>query len=541
MENMQSFDRSAGILMAVSSLPSPYGIGTFGKYAYEFVDFIKDCNHKYWQVLPLGPTTYGDSPYQSYSAFAGNPYFIDLDMLVEDELIEKSYLLSIDWGDGFVPVNVSELDARSGHFAFNRNINLGNENYVSYEKIYWNRFKVLHRAYEAFKKQLNASKYTEREEKKSLYNQYQKFLKENQFWLMDYAMFMAVKDYFHQEPWSEWEDDIRFRTAQGMDKYQEMLQDDIDFWIFVQFEFDEQWMRLKQYANDRGIEIIGDIPIYMGYDSADVWANTSCFQLDKKLMPTKVAGVPPDAFSDFGQKWGNPLYDWDAIEESQFSWWRHRMQRSAQLYDVIRIDHFIGIVKYYAIDADMPDARRGEYHTGPGEKLIQAIKEEIGTKKLIAEDLGVAVPEVTKLLNDNGYPGMKVLAFAFGGDRKNPHLPYNYTKNCVVYGGTHDNETLMGYFTDHADYELGYAFDYLGTKDRNEMVDQVFRLAYGSVADLTIFSVQDILKLGNWARMNLPSSMGNNWKWRMKKGALTDKYVQQLKTLADIYDRSSKK
>ena len=533
------FERNAGILMPVSSLPSPYGIGTFGKDAYDFVTFVKECNHKYWQVLPLGPTTYGDSPYQSYSAFAGNPYFVDLDMLIEAGFLLKSEVISRDWGDGIVPVNVSEDDAVNGRFGTYRDGNIGDERYVSYEKIYNNRFDILRIAYNRFKAACAESKKT-LAKGLPLYKQFDNFVKDNADWLEDYALFMALKSHFNNVSWGEWETDIKFRKPEAMSRYEEQLSDDIGYWKFIQFEFYLQWNALKQYANSNGIEIIGDIPIYMGYDSVDVWANQGEFQLDEYLTPIKVAGVPPDAFSDAGQKWGNPLYDYDKMEANGFSWWRKRMAASAKLYDVIRIDHFIGIVKYYTIPADMPDARQGEYRQGPGQKLLDAINESIGDKKIIAEDLGVEVPEVAKILKENGYPGMKVLEFAFGGDRKNPHLPYNYTQNLVCYGGTHDNETLLGFFEDRGDWELGYAYDYLDTRDKGRMVDQVFRAAYSSVAVLTVFAVQDILKLGNWARMNLPSSMGNNWKWRMQKGQLGQHELECMRYLASVFDRERK-
>lgn len=533
------FERNAGILMPVSSLPSPYGIGTFGKDAYDFVTFVKECNHKYWQVLPLGPTTYGDSPYQSYSAFAGNPYFVDLDMLIEAGFLLKSEVISRDWGDGIVPVNVSEDDAVNGRFGTYRDGNIGDERYVSYEKIYNNRFDILRIAYNRFKAACAESKKT-LAKGLPLYKQFDNFVKDNADWLEDYALFMALKSHFNNVSWGEWETDIKFRKPEAMSQYEEQLSDDIGYWKFIQFEFYLQWNALKQYANSNGIEIIGDIPIYMGYDSVDVWANQGEFQLDENLTPIKVAGVPPDAFSDAGQKWGNPLYDYDKMEANGFSWWRKRMAASAKLYDVIRIDHFIGIVKYYTIPADMPDARQGEYRQGPGQKLLDVINESIGDKKIIAEDLGVEVPEVAKILKENGYPGMKVLEFAFGGDRKNPHLPYNYTQNLVCYGGTHDNETLLGFFEDRGDWELGYAYDYLDTRDKGRMVDQVFRAAYSSVAVLTVFAVQDILKLGNWARMNLPSSMGNNWKWRMQKGQLGQHELECMRYLASVFDRERK-
>lgn len=533
------FERNAGILMPVSSLPSPYGIGTFGKDAYDFVTFVKECNHKYWQVLPLGPTTYGDSPYQSYSAFAGNPYFVDLDMLIEAGFLLKSEVISRDWGDGIVPVNVSEDDAVNGRFGSYRDGNIGDERYVSYEKIYNNRFDILRIAYNRFKAACAESKKT-LAKGLPLYKQFDNFVKDNADWLEDYALFMALKSHFNNVSWGEWETDIKFRKPEAMSRYEEQLSDDIGYWKFIQFEFYLQWNALKQYANSNGIEIIGDIPIYMGYDSVDVWANQGEFQLDENLTPIKVAGVPPDAFSDAGQKWGNPLYDYDKMEANGFSWWRKRMAASAKLYDVIRIDHFIGIVKYYTIPADMPDARQGEYRQGPGQKLLDVINESIGDKKIIAEDLGVEVPEVAKILKENGYPGMKVLEFAFGGDRKNPHLPYNYTQNLVCYGGTHDNETLLGFFEGRGDWELGYAYDYLDTRDKGRMVDQVFRAAYSSVAVLTVFAVQDILKLGNWARMNLPSSMGNNWKWRMQKGQLGQHELECMRYLASVFDRERK-
>lgn len=532
-------ERNAGILMPVSSLPSPYGIGTFGKDAYDFVTFVKECNHKYWQVLPLGPTTYGDSPYQSYSAFAGNPYFVDLDMLIEAGFLLKSEVISRDWGDGIVPVNVSEDDAVNGRFGTYRDGNIGDERYVSYEKIYNNRFDILRIAYNRFKAACAESKKT-LAKGLPLYKQFDNFVKDNADWIEDYALFMALKSHFNNVSWGEWETDIKFRKPEAMSRYEEQLSDDIGYWKFIQFEFYLQWNALKQYANSNGIEIIGDIPIYMGYDSVDVWANQGEFQLDENLTPIKVAGVPPDAFSDAGQKWGNPLYDYDKMEANGFSWWRKRMAASAKLYDVIRIDHFIGIVKYYTIPADMPDARQGEYRQGPGQKLLDVINESIGDKKIIAEDLGVEVPEVAKILKENGYPGMKVLEFAFGGDRKNPHLPYNYTQNLVCYGGTHDNETLLGFFEDRGDWELGYAYDYLDTRDKGRMVDQVFRAAYSSVAVLTVFAVQDILKLGNWARMNLPSSMGNNWKWRMQKGQLGQHELECMRYLASVFDRERK-
>ena len=536
MGNSNVFKRNAGILMAISSLPSPYGIGTLGKDAYEFVDFVRDSNHKYWQVLPVGPTTYGDSPYQPYSAFAGNPYFVDLATLIEEGLLLKSEVIAVDWGDGIIPVEVSEDDAVNNRYPVNHDGYLGDDRYVSYEKMYNERFNVLRKAYERFKGKCVSAKLT-LDKGLPLYKRFDNFVKDNAYWLKDYAMFMSLKEYFNQKAWGEWDRDIKFREPEAMQRYEDELSDDIGFWNFIQYEFYTQWGKLKAYANSNGIEIIGDIPIYMGYDSVDVWANQAEFQLDENLTPVKVAGVPPDAFSDMGQKWGNPLYDWAKMENSDFGWWRMRMANSARLYDIIRIDHFLGIIKYYTIPYEMPDARQGSYEQGPGQKLLDAINESIGDKKIIAEDLGVCMPEVDQILKDNNYPGMKVLEFAFGGDRKNPHLPYNYTNNCVCYGGTHDNETLFGFFNDRNDGELGYAFDYLDTRDKYRMVDMVFRAAYSSVAVLTIFAVQDILKLDNSARMNFPSSFGNNWKWRMQKGQLNWDHLNAMRYLASVFDR----
>ena len=511
MENSGKIERSAGILMHISSLPSPFGIGTFGKTAYEFVDFVAQARHRYWQVLPLGPTTYGDSPYQSYSAFAGNPYFVDLERLTDDGILDRNIYEDIDWGSG---------------------------DYVDYEKVYNNRFTVLHEAYKNYRQKLSESR-VKLAAGLPEYKKFDNFNKTNAYWLDDYALFMALKWHFNQKSWQDWDEDIKFRTQKGMQKYKELLADEIGFWKFVQYEFDKQWKKLKEYANENNVDIIGDIPIYMGLDSSDVWADAGEFLLDENLTPVKVAGVPPDAFSELGQKWGNPLYDWNKMEANGFRWWRARMAHSAELYDVIRIDHFIGIVKYYTIPADMPDARQGSYEQGPGQKLLDVINEAIGDKKIIAEDLGVSLPEVDVILRENNYPSMKVLEFAFGGDRKNPHLPYNYSDNCVVYGGTHDNETLMGYFTGHNEWELGYAFDYLDTRDRARMVDNVFRAAYSSVACLAIFTVQDILKLGNEARMNMPSSFGNNWKWRMRAGSLNNDRLNEMRYLASVFGRES--
>ncbi len=488
--------RGAGVLLPVSSLPSPYGIGTFGKEAYNFVDKLKKAGQVYWQVLPIGPTSYGDSPYQSFSTFAGNPYFIDLDMLIEEGLIEKSVVEDIDWGQ-------LEYD-------------------IDYAKMYQNRYSVLRKAFFNTKERAGEN--------------YVHFVNDNKEWLDDYALFMACKEYFSQKSWLEWEEDIRVRKPDAVKYYQNFLKEKIEFWKYLQYKFNEQWNKLKKYANKNGIKIIGDIPIYVALDSSDVWANPSQYQLDDDLKPVDVAGCPPDAFSDYGQKWGNPLYDWDKMEKDDFSWWKKRMKAASAWYDIIRIDHFIGMAKYYAIPADGVPAD-GEYRIGPGEKLTAAINESIKTSQIIAEDLGVAMPEAKKLLAKEQYPGMKVLEFAFDGNRDNEYLPHNYINNCVVYSGTHDNETLMGYFETLDKKNLQYLKDYTGCDDDKKLAHSVIRLAYRSVADTVIIQMQDILLKDNKARMNLPSTIGQNWRWRLKKGEFTEEHIEMLYKMSDIYYR----
>lgn len=492
--------RGAGILMPISSLPAPYGIGTFGKSAYEFADSLKRARQSYWQVLPLGPTSYGDSPYQSFSAFAGNPYFIDLDALLEEELLTKEEIDACYW--------------------------LDSEEEVKYDAVYYYRFPLLKKAYER-------SRHGETEE-------YRAFCAKNSHWLDDYALYMALKGHFGNKEWMKWEKPIRLRKPEAVKRYEELLREEIGYWKFLQFKFYEQWEQLKNYVNGLGISIIGDIPIYVALDSADVWTHPELFQLDPDtLTPLRVAGVPPDAFSDDGQLWGNPLYDWDKIEETGFAWWKDRMRASARLYDVVRIDHFIGVVQYYSIPYGAEDGKTGEWKQGPGKKLTDAINEAAGDAKIIAEDLGIFCPAVKELLRETGYPGMKIIEFAFSGDRFNEHLPHCYEPNSVVYGGTHDNETLVGYFKPEARqwWELQYIADYLGAAHHEEVPDKVFRAAYGSVASVAVFQMQDVLGLGNEARMNMPGTVGGNWKWRMKPGAFGERETGYLAFLVDTFGR----
>lgn len=491
--------RGAGILLPISSLPSPYGIGTFGRAAYEFADKLKKAGQTYWQVLPIGPTSYGDSPYQSFSTFAGNPYFIDLDLLAEEGLLDKKSLEKMDWGQA--------------------------EDDIDYSRIYENRFLVLKEAFSNTK---------ECESK-----EYAQFISVNKDWIGDYALFMSCKEHFGQKEWLLWDEDIKTRKPGAVEKYSVLLKEQIDFWKYVQFKFYSQWNRLKKFVNSKGIKIIGDIPIYVALDSSDVWANPLQYQLDADLKPIDVAGCPPDIFSSYGQKWGNPLYNWKVMEEDGFAWWKRRMKSAAGMYDVIRIDHFIGMAKYYAIPVNGVPAE-GEYRLGPGRKLTDAIDEAIGDAQIIAEDLGVAMPEAKKLLSETGYPGMKVLEFAFDGNCANEYLPHNYNKNCVAYTGTHDNETLLGYLSTLKGKGCNYLKAYTGSSDKKELALDVIKLAYGSTADTAVIQMQDILLKDNSARMNLPSTIGQNWRWRLKKGEFTQREAERLFDMACLYYRLPK-
>lgn len=497
-KNVQSLGRGAGILLPISSLPSKYGIGTFGREAYRFVDSLVEAQQTFWQVLPIGPTSFGDSPYQSFSAFAGNPYFIDLEYLIQEGLITKEDVESRSWGE----------DASD----------------IAYATIFDNRFDVLRIAFKN-------SKHADTEE-------YKEFCEDNTYWLDDYSFYMALKCKFDNKEWSAWDEDIKFREESALKKYQKELKEDIDFWKFCQFKFNQQWMDLKEYANEKGIQIIGDIPLYVSMDSSDVWVHGRLFELDERKNPINVAGVPPDAFSETGQRWGNPLYDWDAMEKDNFSWWRERMKANAALYDVIRIDHFIGVVRYYRIPSDCPTAMEGAWKKGPGKKLTDAIIESIGDAKIIAEDLGIVVQSVRDLMAETGWPGMKILQFGFDGVNTNDNLPHTFTNsNMLVYGGTHDNETLVGYFEGKDEDEMEYAYKYLNVTSKEEVPAAIIRAAYASTADVAIMQMQDILGLDNSARMNLPSTVGQNWRWRLLPDQFTEEHIDYLKDMAETFGR----
>lgn len=489
--------RGAGILLPVASLPSDYGIGTLGNAAYSFIDLLVDLRQKYWQVLPIGPTSFGDSPYQSFSTFAGNPYLIDLGTLVKEGLLTGEEIAEYDWG--------------------------GDEDDINYAALFENRFRILQKAFGRF----------DRKEK-----EFRRFCEEKDGWLHEYSFFMALKTFSGNREWLQWEPGLRNRDPVILKEYEDMLADQIVFWKFCQFKFFEQWGRLKKYANARGILIIGDVPLYVALDSADVWAHRETFQLQEDGTPEVVAGCPPDMFSESGQCWGNPIYEWDVMERDGFSWWRRRIAAITTLYDILRIDHFIGIIRYYAIPAENLSGKGGRWVKGPGRKLMDVIEEAAKDRVVIAENLGISVPGAKKLMAKAGWPGLKVLLFAFDGNTANEHLPHNYTETgCVVYAGTHDNDTVVGHFRDNTEYELAFLYEYLGIHSKEEIPDALIRLAYSSIADVVIIQMQDILKLGNEARMNLPSTVGENWRWRFKKDGLTEERRAWLRTLATIYRR----
>lgn len=490
--------RGAGILMHITSLPSKYGIGTIGKSAFEFVDFLKKSGQKYWQILPVGPTGFGDSPYQSLSIYAGNAYLIDLELLCEDGLLTKGECEIMDFGN--------------------------DPDFVDYEKIYNNRFEILKKAYDRYK---------ERDQK-----DFDNFKERNNHWLFNYAMYMAIKKHFNMLPWNLWPDkSIKNRDAVSIQNYANMLYNDIVCFMFIQFVFYSQWETLKRYANSLGIKIIGDMPIYVGMDSADTWVNPEIFSFDENLNPVNVAGCPPDNFSAKGQLWGNPLYNWNYLKESGYTWWINRVKSASELFDIIRIDHFRGFDSYYAIPYGAEDAVNGEWIIGPGIDLFNSIKEKLGDVDIIAEDLGFLTDSVKTLLKDTNYPGMKILQFAFDSDESNESLPHNYTKNSVVYTGTHDNSTIVGWFNNASEKEKKFASNYAVLNGSEGLNWGMIRLAYSSVCDFAIIPFQDFLGLDDHARMNIPATIGQNWKWRARKEYFSDELSEKIKGLTKLYGR----
>ena len=496
--------RTCGVLMHITSLPSPYGVGTLGSEAYKFVDFLKKAGQTYWQILPVGPTGFGDSPYQSYSAFAGNPMLIDIDELIKAGLVSK------DDKDLKILAEKKEFADFGQMFSFKR--------------------LILAKAHAAFAANADS-------EQKYLFG---KFCRKNAWWLDDYAMFMSMKYFFKQVMWTEWADSYRLRDPQTLAKYAEEHGVDIDCGKYMQFLFFRQYKNLKKYANKRGISIYGDMPIYVSMDSSDIWANPEMFMLDSDRKPTKVAGCPPDDFSPTGQLWGNPLYDWDYMDKNNYKWWIKRVQNSAKLFDLTRIDHFRGFESFYAIPAGDKTAEHGEWLQGPSMKLFSAIKADLGDVKLVAEDLGFLTDEVKAMLKAAGYPGMNVLEFGFGGEDSS-YLPHNYVKNSVVYIGTHDNETALGWYLAQDKAGKKRIRKYLGldkSASDSKVVRELIRCAYASVSENCVIQMQDWLCLDNSARMNIPSTIGGgNWAWRMDKDACTKELAKAMKKMAKTYFR----
>ena len=491
--------RASGILLPIASLPSKYGIGCFSKEAYDFIDWLKETGQSYWQILPLSPTSYGDSPYQSFSSFAGNPYFIDLEALIEEGVLTKEECEACDFGD----------DPAS----------------VDYGKMYEERFPLLHLAYER-------SRIAENPE-------FIRFVQENGEWLEDYALFMAVKKRFDGAAWEEWAEDIRKRWSNALDYYRRECYFDIEFYKYLQFQFQVQWKKLKAYANENGIEFIGDIPIYVAFDSADAWANPEMFQFDGESQPLAVAGCPPDAFSATGQLWGNPLYKWDYHKQTGFQWWCRRLEHCFKLYDIVRLDHFRGFDEYYSIPYGAETAENGHWEKGPGMELFRVLQSRFGKEGIIAEDLGFLTDTVVKLLEDSGYPGMKVLEFAFDPREETDYLPHSYDRNCVVYTGTHDNETLVQWYKGLDAESRAFAAEYMDNDDTpDEMKYWDFvRLAMMSSANTCITPLQDFLGLDKEARINKPSTLGGNWEWRMNPKMLTKEIGEKIYRITRISSR----
>ena len=488
--------RESGILMHITSLPSPYGVGTMGREAYRFVDFLAKAGQRYWQVLPVTPTGFGDSPYQSCSAFAGNPYLIDLDLLVEEGLLKKSEITKINWSDDPSRVNFGLL--------------------------YNNRGKVLRLAYGRFR---------ERERLDA-------FCRDNDRWIWDFAMFMALKEAHGGKPWYQWEEPLKFRDDAALTDAWHTYQADIHYHIFVQYLFDKQWNALRSYAGEKGVKIIGDVPIYVPLDSADVWKDPHLFDLDENLDPVAVAGCPPDGFNADGQLWGNPLYRWDAHREENFRWWVDRMGAAGRRYDMVRLDHFRGFESYWAIPYGDDTARNGRWRKGPGMEFVNAMRTQLPEVGMIAEDLGFLTKEVKDLLRDSGYPGMKVVLFAFDSREPSDYLPHSYVPHSVCYTGTHDNVTTRQWFDTAPKAAVKYARAYMNISPEEGDVWGTIRTAMATVSELCIIPMQDYLELGGEARMNFPGTQSSsNWTWRAEKGYLSAALRKRIYRLTELYGR----
>lgn len=492
-------DRTSGVLMHISSLPNPYGIGSFGRSAYQFVDFLKETQQTYWQILPLTTTSYGDSPYQSFSASAGNPYFIDLDLLIEEGLLEESDLEGTDFGQ-----DPSQVD---------------------YALIFKHRHQILEKAVVRFKQQGPSKEYIS-------------FIEANQDWLEPFAEYMAIKEHFDLKAWYEWDEDIRLRQDSALNHYRQILSEEMDYHRVTQFFFIYQWQKLKDYANQQNIQIVGDIPIYVARDSVEMWHHPEYFRVDESADPIVVAGTPPDVFTSEGQFWGNPIYDWEYMKDNQYDWWIRRFEESFKLYDLVRIDHFRGFESYWEVPFSAETAAEGSWVKGPGYELFKVVNDALGQLNIIAEDLGFMTQEVIEMREATGFPGMKILQFGFLGSEDSTDLPHHYGENTIAYVGTHDNETAMGWYLDTATEAMKKQVDnYLGIRPGETVADALNRGIAMSPSCIAIYSMQDLLSLDNRARMNVPSTVGGNWQWRMTEDQLTPQVKEFLSSLTETYFR----
>jgi 4-alpha-glucanotransferase len=488
--------RESGILMHITSLPGPYGVGTMGKQAYAFVDFLKDAGQSCWQILPLNPTGYGDSPYQSCSTFAGNHYLIDLENLINEGLLYREEVDSIQWN--------------------------WNDNKTDYGLLYNNRLNVLRKAYSRFAGS----------------EDFDRFCNDNADWLPDFALFMALKAKTGGKPWYQWEDGLKYRNADAMNAIRSELAEEIRFYSFVQFKFFQQWYWLRSYANNKGIKIIGDVPIYVPYDSVEAWANPEFFQFNERLDPVSVAGCPPDAFSADGQLWGNPLYRWDVMAQDGYRWWIRRLAAAGRLYDIVRMDHFRGFEAYWSVPFTSATAKDGQWVKGPGMDFMNTVKRDLPWLKLIAEDLGFLTQEVLDLRDESGFPGMKVLEFAFDSKEPSDYLPHTYPQNSVCYTGTHDNMTMRQWFETATAEAIQYATEYMKLDHYEGLVWGVIRTAFASVSDLCVVQMQDFLNLGGEARMNFPGTMTDaNWTWRAGYEVTNRDLCARIRKLTELYGR----
>jgi len=495
-------ERASGILLHPTSLPGKYGIGTLGYEAFRFIDFLVKAKQKFWQILPLGPTGFADSPYQCFSAHAGNPNLIDLEFLVKKHLLNQEDLN-----------NISELGDNSVDFGVLHNV----------------RAPLLEKAFEAFPER------TDNTEKLRLRN----FIKNQNHWINDYALFRAIKEHFQQKPWYLWDEPVKRKEPDAIKHFQSVLQRRIDYHKFIQYLFFIQWIDVKDYAHKKKIRIIGDIPLYIALDSADAWSNPELFEFDEKRNPLRVGGVPPDYFSETGQLWGNPLFRWDILKKTGYKWWIERIKTNLFLFDFVRIDHFRGFSAYWAVPYSEKTAINGKWIAGPGKDFFETLKKELIDLPIIAEDLGVITPDVEELRDGFNLPGMKILEFAFDSSEANDYLPHNYPRNCIVYTGTHDNDTVVGWFKKSKEDDREYVLDYLNSDGRD--INWAFiRLAWASVANTSIVPMQDILGLDSSARMNLPGTTVNNWTWRAKTGDFSDEIAEKLAAMTILYGRTKK-